>query len=223
MLKNMCYHHKGIVGFKRLTSPRHPSGSNRLLAGTRHTAPLLVESLLFSTLHSSSSPRPLSSSAGVLISISVILRAIADGHTTKDNPSLSGVCFCFRIIVDTGRLYEAGDARHCLARSDGGGFLCSPFVAGELSNWIRRPFVSASLCEATITRIRSELFSGETENTSSPLPGGALSARSDSPESSPKRKDEEVSADVFINVFIYLLTVEFFYFHFFLSQYLLTT
>lgn len=37
-LKNMCYHHKGIVSFKRLTSLRHPSGSNRLLAGSYHRA-----------------------------------------------------------------------------------------------------------------------------------------------------------------------------------------
>lgn len=51
-LKNMCYHHKGIVSFKRLTSLCHPSGSNRLFAGSYHRA--LSSSLVTSILHSSS-------------------------------------------------------------------------------------------------------------------------------------------------------------------------
>lgn len=50
-LKNMCYHHKGIVSFKRLTSLCHPSGSNRLFAGSYHRA--LSSSLVTSILHSS--------------------------------------------------------------------------------------------------------------------------------------------------------------------------
>lgn len=79
-LKNMCYHHKGIVSFKRLTSLCHPSGSNRLFAGSYHRA--LSSSLV--TLffpRSSSLPsflRPLFLFLSrALISITVILQAIA--------------------------------------------------------------------------------------------------------------------------------------------------